>query len=82
MPKILTRLGKNGKIRYISRFKTYTYSSFNWIQEIFYVKIIPSCIDILMSHLLLAIWIMDDGGVVSTGLKIATNSFTETEVKF
>jgi len=28
-PKITTRIGKKGKIRYSSRFKTYTYSSFN-----------------------------------------------------
>jgi hypothetical protein len=29
VPKLTTRIGKGGKIRYISRFKTYTYSSFN-----------------------------------------------------
>lgn len=28
-PKITTRIGKKGKLRYLSRFKTYTYSSFN-----------------------------------------------------
>lgn len=28
-PKILTRLGKGGKVRQLSRFKTFTYASFN-----------------------------------------------------
>lgn len=30
----------------------------------------------------LAIWIQDDGGKVSTSMKIATNSFTKEEVDF
>lgn len=29
IPKITTRIGKKGKLRYLSRFKTYTYSSLN-----------------------------------------------------
>ena len=29
VPKLTTRIGKGGKIRYLSRFKSYTYSSFN-----------------------------------------------------
>src|SRR5207302_10641137 len=29
IPKLTSRIGKEGKIRYLSRFKTYTYSSFN-----------------------------------------------------
>ena len=43
-PKVTTRLGKGGKLRYISRFKTYTYTSFNWIHTAFYFqnkKIVP-----------------------------------------
>jgi ubiquinol-cytochrome c reductase cytochrome b subunit len=85
IPKIATRLGKNGKLRYVSRFKTYTFSNFNWIQESFYVngiKVVPKNIGDYLSPLALAVWIQDDGGKVSSGLKIATNSFSYDEVEF
>lgn len=84
-PKVTTRLGKEGKIRQLSRFKTYTYSSFNWIHEDFYKnnrKIIPLNISEYLSPLALAVWIQDDGCKASSGLKIATNSFTYEEVNF
>nr|YP_007476159.1 hypothetical protein H891_mgp27 [Nuclearia simplex]AGE93659.1 hypothetical protein [Nuclearia simplex] len=38
IPQILTRSGVNGKIRYYCRFKTFTFSSFNWIYDSFYVS--------------------------------------------
>lgn len=84
-PKITTRLGNGGKMIYISRFKTYTFSSFNWIHTAFYnenIKIVPQNIEEYLSPLALAIWIMDDGGKVSSGLKIATNNFSLNEVEF
>jgi ubiquinol-cytochrome c reductase cytochrome b subunit len=83
-PKILTRLGKGGKIRQLSRFKTFTFTSFNWIQEAFYVnsvKTVPLIVENFLSPLALAVWIMDDGSIVSSGLKIASNSFYQTEVQ-
>lgn len=87
IPKISSRLGNKGKLRYILRFKTYTYSSFNWIQDIFYSplgengkKIIPLNIADYLSPLALAIWISDDGAKVSSGLKLCTNNFTFEEV--
>jgi ubiquinol-cytochrome c reductase cytochrome b subunit len=82
-PKITTRLGKGGKVRQLSRFKTFTFSSFNWIQEAFYinnVKTVPQVVEKFLSPLALAIWIQDDGSIVSSGLKIATNSFNQAEV--
>lgn len=83
-PKITTRIGSQGKIRYLSRFKTYTFSSFNWIHDSFYkegVKILPeSLISDYLSPLALAVWIQDDGSKSSSGLKIATNNFTFDEV--
>ena len=33
-PKINTRLGKEGKVRKIVRFGTWTFSSFNWIHDL------------------------------------------------
>ena len=84
-PKITNRIGNNGKIRYLSRFKTYTYSSFNWIHENFYKenkKVVPQNISEYLSPLALAVWIQDDGSRISSGLKIATNNFTLEEVIF
>jgi len=85
-PVIHTRLGNYGKIRYILRFNTYTYSSFNWIHNSWYgktnIKSLPDLdlLDIYLSPLALAIWLMDDGAKVSSGLKFCTNYFTLLEV--
>jgi ubiquinol-cytochrome c reductase cytochrome b subunit len=84
-PKITTRLGKEGKLRYVSRFKTYTFTSFNWIHTAFYnenTKIVPYNIEEYLNPLALSVWIMDDGGRVSSGLKIATNNFSFNEIEF
>jgi len=57
-PKILTRLGKGGKIRQLSRFKTFTFTSFNRIQEAFYVngvKTVPPMVEEFLSPLALAV---------------------------
>lgn len=84
-PKVFTRLTKGGKVRDFYRFRTFTYSSFNPIYSLFYVngsKVVPTIIADYLSPIALAVWIMDDGGRVSSGLKIATNSFTIGEVQF
>jgi ubiquinol-cytochrome c reductase cytochrome b subunit len=81
-PIIQTRLGKKGIIRKIIRFKTWTYSNFNWIHELWYknnVKVVPLNIGEYLSPLALAIWIMDDGTKSGSSLKFATNSFTYSE---
>lgn len=85
IPNLLTRLGAGGKIRTMLRFKTFSYPSLNWIHEGFYlnnIKVVPAWISLYLSPLALAIWIMDDGGIVSSGLKLATNSFTKDDVQF
>ena len=82
IPIITTRLGNKGKIRQIIRFSTWTYTSFNWIHELWYVngiKRVPECIGQYLTPLALAIWIMDDGAKVGKGLKLSTNSFTYSE---
>jgi ubiquinol-cytochrome c reductase cytochrome b subunit len=79
VPVIGTRLGIGGKVRKTVRFSTWTYTSFNWIHELWYVngtKCVPNCINLYLTPLALAIWIMDDGGKVGKGLKFSTNSFT------
>jgi len=83
IPNITSRIGVNGEIRYIYRFRTFTYSSFNWIYDSFYIqkgsqrtKIVPSFITEYLSPLALAVWIMDDGSKYKNkGLKFCTNSF-------
>jgi len=84
-PKLQKRLGVNNQIRYVVRFKTWTYSSFNWIYDNFYinnVKIVPSILDQFLTPLALAIWIMDDGSKVDGGLKLCTNSFSFADCNF
>ena len=81
-PKIKTRLGKKGVVRKIFIFKTYTYSSLNWVHEIWYLngkKIVPNNIGEYLTPLALAIWIMEDGVKVGQDLKLSTNSFTYLE---
>jgi ubiquinol-cytochrome c reductase cytochrome b subunit len=86
IPLIQTRKGLDGSLRYIFRFRTYTYSSFNWIYDEFYPKgrkIVPSLIETYLSPLALAFWLMDDGTLYKNkGLKFCTNSFTLKEVQF
>lgn len=85
IPKTFTRLGKLGKVRKYARFHTWTYSSFNWIHELWYkngIKMIPKNIGLFLTPLAFSVWIMDDGSISSKGLKLATNSFTYEECLF
>lgn len=83
MPVINERLGKKGKLRKVVRFSTWTYTSFNWIHDLWYKdgkKCVPYNIGDYLTPLALAVWIMDDGGKVGkSGLKLSTNSFTYDE---
>lgn len=91
IPSISSRVGVNDNIRYYYRFRTFTYSSFNWIYDSFYlnnsnnkrIKFVPSFIEEFLSPLALAVWIMDDGTKLKNkGIKFCTNSFTLQEVQF
>ena len=84
-PKINKRIDKNGKVRYFYSFKTFTFTSFDWIREIFYkneVKIIPNNIGDYLTPLALAVWIQDEGTKVSSGLKISTNCFSSQDIEY
>lgn len=79
VPTIQTRLGAHGVLRYIIRFHSFTYSNLNNVYDSWYingVKHLPADIATYLTPLALSIWIMDDGGRVGKGLKLATNSFT------
>lgn len=78
-PVIKKRLGVKGKVRKIVIFSTLTYTSLNWIHDLWYVnniKQVPECIGNYLTPLALAIWIMDDGSKSGKGLKFSTNSFS------
>jgi ubiquinol-cytochrome c reductase cytochrome b subunit len=82
LPIVKERLGVKDKVRKIVRFSTWTYTSFNWIHDEWYIngrKCVPNNIDKYLTPLALAIWIMDDGAKVGKGLKFSTNSFTYSE---
>jgi hypothetical protein len=84
-PKLLKRIHKNGNIHFSYQFKTYYFSSFNWIHEIFYdsnnKKILPKEIENYLTPYVLSIWFMDDGCSIGGGyqLKISSQSFTLNE---
>lgn len=91
IPIIYSRKGdpliKSDEIRYYYRFRTFTYSSFDWIYNSFYPngtrKVIPNLIDTYLSPLALAVWMMDDGtSFKNKGFKFSTNSFTLKEIHY
>jgi hypothetical protein len=88
-PKLKKRITQKNKVYYQYRFNSYTFSSFNWIHEMFYklidnkyIKIVPLNIEEYLTPLALAIWFMDDNFSLNTGAKIVTNCFTFEEVNF
>ena len=57
IPVVTSRLGFKGKLRKIVRFRTWTYTSFNWIQELWYqnnIKQVPGNIAEYLTPLALA----------------------------
>lgn len=89
IPKIYSRnklVYELEEIRYYFRFKTFTFSTFDWIYDAFYPnksrKVIPNIIGTYLTPLSLAVWIMDDGtSLKKKGFKFSTNSFTLKEVQ-
>jgi len=78
-PKTTKEIGKNNKIYYSYKFKTFSFSTFNWIHELFYpennIKRIPQNIKEFLSPQVLAIWIMDNGAII-----ISTNYYNEEDI--
>lgn len=64
-------------------FNTFAFRSLNWIYELFYkkgIKVVSPQIENYLTPLALAVWIMDDGGWINYGERIASNHFTLSEV--
>ena len=90
-PKLHTRIKKGNNVFYHYSINTYTFTSFNWIHEMFYIKnditnnymkIVPLNIEEYLTPLALAIWFMDDGSKSGSGVRIATNCFSYKEIEF
>ena len=84
-PKLHTRIKKDNKVYFHFRVNSYTFSSFNWLHDMFYVnstKIVPFNIEEYLTPLALAIWFMDGGSKLKHGVRIANNNFTLNEVQF
>jgi ubiquinol-cytochrome c reductase cytochrome b subunit len=61
-PKVYTRLGHKGAIRKYSKINTWTYTSFNFVHDLWYVnkvKIVPLNIKEYLTPLALSVWILD-----------------------
>lgn len=91
-PKLFKRIKKKNTVYFGVKFNTYTFSSFNWIHDLFYkasaskngrnIKIVPiSFLYENLNPLALAIWFMDDGSKLGSGFKIATNCFELSELE-
>ena len=78
---ISRKLGKKGKLYKTMTFNTWTYTSFDWIYNIWYVnntKQVPQSIGDYLTPLALAIWIMDSGVKSTQGLSFV-NTFTYSD---
>lgn len=87
-PFFKKRIAKENKVFFHFRINTYTFTSLNWLYNLFYnnnkVKIIPIDNEIwqYFNELSLAIWFMDDGSKTKSSYKLATNCFTLLELQF
>lgn len=88
-PKLSKQIGKNGKIYHSYKLRTWSFSSLNWLYDLFYtrnlktgdvIKRVPPNIEELLTPRALAIWIMDDGSTSSSGLLISTESFQYQDI--
>lgn len=78
-PVAITKLGSKGKIIKEVKFSTWSYLSFNEIYSLWYknnVKYVPENINLYLTPLALAVWVMDNGAKVGNSLKFSNKYFT------
>lgn len=79
-------IGKDNKVYYVLRGRTYSFASLNWLIDCFYstgTKRIPNddICEIFLTPLALAIWISDDGTACpKAGVLIATDCFCRSDL--
>lgn len=88
-PKLITRIKKGNKTFYQYRVSSYTFTSLNWLHDMFYklmdgrfVKTVPQNLEEYLTPLALAIWFMDDGSKIGKTIRIATNCFQISDLNF
>jgi hypothetical protein len=83
-PKPTKQIGKGGKIYFSYKWRTWSFSSLNWLYDSFYTicpktgktrKRIPLLIEELLTPRALAVWIMDHGSAANAGVLISTEGF-------
>lgn len=84
IPKLFKQIKKNNFVYHGYKFSTYSFSSFRWLYDAFYidrVKHLPiRLLYELLTPMALAIWFMDDGSLLGKGYKIATSCFEKEEL--
>lgn len=87
-PKLITRIKKHNKVFYQYRVTSYTFTSLNWLHNMFYkvidsrfVKIITQDLEKYLTPLALAVWFMDDGSKINKTVRIATNCFHKSDLE-
>lgn len=91
-PRIKTYIGKSNKVIFSVKYRTYSYTTFSSIYDLFYPlqmsailgsnkKQIPKNIKTLLSPLVLAILLMNNGTKTSLGLKLACQSLNCSDVE-
>lgn len=71
---ISKELGKKGKLFKIMSFNTWTYTSLDWIYDMWYknnIKTVPQSIGEYLTPLALAVWVMDSGVKIPMGLSFS-----------
>lgn len=84
-PKKKIQVGKNGKKYYSIKMRTFSFTSFNEIYDMFYPdikkKVVPKNIAQYLTGRALVIWVMDNGSEGVAGTKISVESFSLKEIE-
>lgn len=82
--KVSKTISKNNTVYYSIKFRTFSFSSLNYLYDAFYdtqkKKIIPTNISSLLTKKAFAIWFMDHGGKSGNCITISTESFTYSQM--
>lgn len=83
-PATKRKIGKHNKLYYSIKFRTFSFTSLNYLHDMFYnsrkEKIVPAEIHKLLNKQAFAFWFMDDGGRSGSGLKLSTEGFAYPDV--
>jgi hypothetical protein len=82
--KVSKIISKNNTVYYSIKFRTFSFSSLNYLYDAFYdtqkKKIIPTNISSLLTKKAFAIWFINMQEKSGSGVKISTESFTYSQV--